>query len=784
MTTKKHNAFWMLLGLLLCTFTSKGQEKSIKQLEEETLQYMDYRDKLQTFQNKLSNSSNTNTQIIPCPEGVDPSASLDGTSGNQESWQLYHKTMGNLKAKQNANTVAPVIIEEQEKGTERTNNSLRTPEIISNFGSGKNQINLIKLNGGLGSRKLLNTPSIFQEETEDNHAYSRANLVNYQGDETIKISGRLENVLKSGTLSGDIDIYEFPVVDGYEYVFNINNTSEQDANLMAMVYEGDDNFFIGRFIFDNTQRIIYSAVNFTGSIKIAILSSPSFRRFTLSDPDRVYPLGDEITYDITTTEIFNTNDRDFYKIELKKGDVFGVSGVSDFPLQVGLFGVESGSFVATNNRYSIRAEDGNPLPTEGDFGFHYVVPEDGEHIIFIRNGIGSYNLNIGVSRPGNENPNSIGQQIIFLNMAGADISLNEFFEGNNNSTRIRNLSPLESFLPNWGLDSRRDLNRLAVKITDKFISKIDSEILETGINPDAKVFVLSDFGNPKRRDQILKFLNKDNKPYSRLIIGGTERQFGRQVIGLSSAIDVGNFDLSDNGIVMLNKLSEPSTSSIFSINNIAIAEGAEKIDLIAEVVGNTAAHEAGHFLGNWHTDNTTDELCIMDKGGISIKRRAGILEGDAFGDPENVNVSFIIDRYSRFEGNFVGLNETDTNVAFALTTRQGSTQKQENSLDAFLKKLNQSSQTPSLPSISSYPNPQNISETSKLIVNMASNSVLNIGLFDIQGRKISDLFTGEVQASSPLELEIDPAQYNLESGIYVYKVVSNQGEKSHKIIIN
>ena len=767
-----------IVGLLLSSINFYAQNKPIEQIEKETKEYIKYRSVLRAYKNNPSKS-----KIVPKPDGADPTTSLGSEMGNAECWRLYHKTLCNLPKSNKTITNTPVVIKEQAQPGE-TNNNFDDAQVIPNFGTEQNQIQNFTLSGALGESNLLGNPTILKNEIEDNHSFSRANFIDFEDNQAVKINGSLENLIKSETLSGDVDIFQFPIKEGSSYIFNIENNAENPNSLFALLFEGDGDALLGTFVFEESQNILYTPEGFTGNLTIALASNTDFSTaFRLRNPETVFPTADTAPYEIAAREIPNVTDLDFYSVQLKKGDVFGISGVSEFPLQMGLFGTEVGNSIAVENRLSIRSEERNPLPTEGEFGFHYVIPEDGEHLIFVRNGYGSYNLNVGVTRPGNEQKDSFGRQIIFLNMAGAELSLNEFFEGNNEDTRPRQLSPLSSFLNNWGLDEKRDLRRLAAKVTDKFNAKVDTEIQETGINPDANVLIISDFGDPRRRDQILNFLNKTEKPFSRLIVGGTSREFGTRTLGLSSAIDVGNFDLSDNGIVLLDELSSLSTTEISSINNIPVVEGIEKIDLVAEVLSNIAAHEAGHFLGCWHSDNNTNEISIMDQGGIGVFHRAGIFEDGVFGDENTMEVSFKISRYSRNEGSFLGFNETDTNVAFGLTTKRNRSLKQGDDFANFVNRLRLANNLPSILAVSSYPNPQSASETSTLIINAGADSNLNVSLFDLHGKKITDLYNGEVSGEQPLELEFNPEDYNLQSGIYINKVSSESGEKNHKIVI-
>ena len=85
----------------------------------------------------------------------------------------------------------------------------------------------------------------------------------------------------------------------------------------------------------------------------------------------------------------------------------------------------------------------------------------------------------------------------------------------------------------------------------------DIEILNSRDDPDV-------FGDPD---------------VSRVIIGGTQAQLGITTIGIAQSVDPGNFDLSEDSVVLLDRLSAPAGPSI-SLNSYAIDPGSSKIDFI------------------------------------------------------------------------------------------------------------------------------------------------------------------------------------------------------------
>ena len=151
---------------------------------------------------------------------------------------------------------------------------------------------------------------------------------------------------------------------------------------------------------------------------------------------------------------------------------------------------------------------------------------------------------------------------------------------------------------------------------------------------------------------------------SRIIIGGTISESGISTIGIAQSIDVGNFEMSETALVLLDLLSDPDTFNSNSLNQYGVGGGATKIDLVATGVGNIAAHEAGHFLANFHTNNASLVPNLMDTGG-NLDGLVGVGPDRIFGTGDDVVVTFGLDGYDPFEG-FIGNEDTRNSIAFAL----------------------------------------------------------------------------------------------------------------------
>ncbi|MET0862733.1 MAG: hypothetical protein ABWZ98_00215, partial [Nakamurella sp.] len=82
-------------------------------------------------------------------------------------------------------------------------------------------------------------------------------------------------------------------------------------------------------------------------------------------------------------------------------------------------------------------------------------------------------------------------------------------------------------------------------------------------------------------------------------------------------------------------------------------------------IGNVTSHEAGHLLGNFHTDQSDPEANLMDQGG-NAPLMYGVGVDGIGGTPDDVDVDFGVDAYSPSEG-LAGTQDTMAVTAFGLT---------------------------------------------------------------------------------------------------------------------
>ena len=141
---------------------------------------------------------------------------------------------------------------------------------------------------------------------------------------------------------------------------------------------------------------------------------------------------------------------------------------------------------------------------------------------------------------------------------------------------------------------------------------------------------------------------------------------GIGTIGIAQSIDVGNFDTEETAFILLDLLSDPNPLNPNSLNSFPISPHSSIIRLIGVGVGEIAAHEAGHYLGNWHTDQFNLQPNIMDQGGNLAFTIIGIGDDGIFGTRDDVDVMFGRDVFVPTEG-FTGIEDTLNSIAFGAT---------------------------------------------------------------------------------------------------------------------
>jgi hypothetical protein len=343
-------------------------------------------------------------------------------------------------------------------------------------------------------------------------------------------------------------------------------------------------------------------------------------------------------------------DRDFFAVNLKEGDVIGVSGINNLPERntaTGLYGTD-GKPVQTvvkewydydpaSSLYPVSS----PLPGSRGPVAQHVAPRDGRYYVEIRSSardfspaILNYRSQIEVYRSGGTGDRST--QTIYLDFDGAtiDTSIWDSFTGKN-----RQLSPLKKFMKAWKISPTKE-PELVELIKASVTENLQTDLEESGLSDTVDVDILTNrdgpdpFGNPGG---------------SRVIVGGTMKESGLQTIGIAESIDPGNFAREESALVLLDSLSGP-TGSADSLNDY-LKPSSDRLMFVAQGLGNVISHEVGHLIGNFHTTAFNTTRGLMDEGGTETAYASlyGVGPDKTGGTTDDTDTDFTTDNYSRYE---------------------------------------------------------------------------------------------------------------------------------------
>ncbi len=461
----------------------------------------------------------------------------------------------------------------------------------------------------------------------------------------------------AGSGSGDFDFYSVSgvsqgdviVIDIDAPIFSWDSVVTVWSSAGELLREGDDSLS-GRDSF-----LIFLAP----TTDTYFVSVGAFGSAAPVDPfDSASGLGvaSEGDYDLRIS--LNLGNVDFFSFDLDAGDIIAAN-VFGTNMALSLYDPSGGLRMAA--AFDVQGILPGPFPSGGDAAFAYVAETAGTYAVRVTGGEGGYTLELQVWRPPLETAPNGAVQTIFVDFDGA--TLNPGIFGVSSGTA--NLSPLSAFLSAWGLASV-DESAVIDAIMASIEESLSTDLRVLGANGDFDVSAI-----PGDFDVVLLNSRDHADPFgapyvSRLIIGGTVAELGIATLGIAESIDVGNFEHAESAVVLLDFLSTIA-SNPNSLNQYSLAGGATKVDLVGTGVGNIAAHEAGHLLANFHTENTNSSANIMDRGG-NLANLVGVGDDMVFGSADDVDVDFGPDEYSIAEGLFYGTEDTLNAIAFGMST--------------------------------------------------------------------------------------------------------------------
>ena len=606
--------------------------------------------------------------VTEAPTSVNPYLGYvpDGTVPEFADWNAFYSTNAVDRASKAAPGAPanPAMIDEAEAvGSAGANDDLTAAEFLPGVGTAASEKNGFLISGSsIGDIAPTSTRSVSQ--AEDDSSFVNANLTGLVPGETVTATGFVGDGAYVPT--GDFDVFEFSV-DQIGNRLDVGMLSDASLNAVITVWHEDRG--LGAFIFgDRTQTI---RLPFTGRYFVMVSSNearfpvdpstPGSPSFYLQFPDRLP--GTHGGYEVSIS-LFDY-DYDSYSLEADAGDILGLSLTNGYSTQV--YGPTGEALLGTAGDMSGPLPERSPLPTGGFFQptVALVLDEAGTYTVVAQPLPGPYTIEGRMFRPALELTGS-ATQVLYLDFNGATVNRNEFISSF--GVDDRKLTSLSSFLGDWGLapSQRVDLIERIAAVVEENLS---TDLRVYGGNGDASVDAGSSFNI-----EIVTSLDqhKDiwgDRYVSRVVIGGTRSELGINTVGIAGSIDVGNFDTEETAVVLLDLLSETDPNAFSystSLNSIDIAPGAEKIDLVAQAIGNLVAHEAGHMFANFHTERDNDIDDLMDSGG-KIRLVAGVGDDDVFGTADDRDVDFSGDVYAANEPGY-GNEHTYSQLAFGLST--------------------------------------------------------------------------------------------------------------------
>jgi len=450
--------------------------------------------------------------------------------------------------------------------------------------------------------------------------------------------------------SGDFDFFMIPAVKAGDLIEVDIDTPVPFGPLDSFVALYDAAGVLVAFN-DDDGSSFDSSLSFTaitdGDYYVSV---GGFGSFSLDDPfDSASGTGaaSEGIYDVTIGLI--AQDTLYLTFKLRKGDIFGASLAG---IEGRLTLVDKGSLERQGSARDATFihPDASPLPS-GLAALSHTADRTGDFILEVSPfADGNYTVALRVFK----NPLLSGVkgdvQTVFLDFDGETIDVGALFSGLPPGVFVRNLSPLVDFLPGWGLtaaDEDAVIDAIIVNVRESLVD----DIKRSGREPmfDIKILNSRDHADPFGDANV-----------SRIIVGGTIPELGIGTIGIAESIDVGNFETNETAVVLLDLLSAPAGNPN-SLNSFPLAPGASIIDLIGTGVGNITAHEAGHYLGNWHTDQFNEIANLMDQGG-NLANSVGVGPDGIFGTADDKDVDFGLDIFVQNEG-FTGIEDTLNSIA-------------------------------------------------------------------------------------------------------------------------
>ena len=446
--------------------------------------------------------------------------------------------------------------------------------------------------------------------------------------------------------------------------------------------------------------------------------------------------GSEGTYTLTLGR--EGEDIDFYSFDLEAGDVLSASATGD-AYRIALHDDSETLRIATGAAWgAVYAED-SPLLKGGDLNVASVAIAPGRYAVAVTRGAGEYELNLGVYRS-----TPAAKQVLFLDFDGASVDATGW-----SGHADAQLSSLGSIL------NAHQLGAVESDVVDVALAAVHENLKEDLQNAHGTGFQLDILNSRDHADPW------GDPNVSRVIIGGTREEAGVDAVGFAESVDVGNFNLAETAIVLLDILV--SAWHDLSPRRVPVAAGYSESEVIGRAIGTVASHEAGHLFATFHTGQPGLEADLM-RAGWDPYLLMGMGPDGVLGTADDQDVDFVESRYYS-RGPFTGLQDAPSAIRHGLagpahTAREPAPRSGGGIVLGAV-----------------WPNPANV-DLHVSIGAMQRNS-LSLELWDLLGRRVRVQPYVAQGGTSHVVLPV----YDLASGVYLLRAIGPEGTDTRRVVI-